>query len=201
VSGPDRRGWVTEPQSLTVASIASRRAGRCSDLACGTGIHPIHHGTRIRHHVREAGRTSGRAGAASAPWRDPWLAPWRDPWRAPWRHPWRAPSRDPWLAPWRDPWPAPWRDPWPAPWRDPWPAPSRDPSTSPAPASSFTSDNRPFRGAFGLSGGFWGRSGTKSSREPKSTPIRRTTERSYTTANTGTRPGRGEHRSSSVTPS
>jgi hypothetical protein len=29
------------PQSLTVASIVSRRAGRCSDLACGTGVHYI----------------------------------------------------------------------------------------------------------------------------------------------------------------
>ena len=40
VSGwPDQRGWVTGPQSLTVASIVSRRAGRCSDLAHGTGAH------------------------------------------------------------------------------------------------------------------------------------------------------------------
>ena len=37
--GPAR--WLTEPQSLTVASIVSRRAGRCSDLACGSGVHHI----------------------------------------------------------------------------------------------------------------------------------------------------------------
>ena len=40
VSGPDHRGRVAEPQSLTVASIVSRRAGRCSHLAWGTGVHP-----------------------------------------------------------------------------------------------------------------------------------------------------------------
>ena len=34
-SGP--AGRLTEPQSLTVASIVSRRTGRCSLLACGTG--------------------------------------------------------------------------------------------------------------------------------------------------------------------
>jgi hypothetical protein len=33
-------GRVTEPQSLSAVSIVSRRAGRCSDLACGTGYHP-----------------------------------------------------------------------------------------------------------------------------------------------------------------
>jgi hypothetical protein len=30
MSGPDPRGRLTEPQSLAVASIVSRRAGRCS---------------------------------------------------------------------------------------------------------------------------------------------------------------------------
>jgi NAD(P)-dependent dehydrogenase (short-subunit alcohol dehydrogenase family) len=35
-SGPDQRGWLTETQSPTVASIVSPRAGQCSDSACGT---------------------------------------------------------------------------------------------------------------------------------------------------------------------
>jgi hypothetical protein len=34
--GPAR--WLTGPQSLTVASIVSRRPGRCSGLACGAGV-------------------------------------------------------------------------------------------------------------------------------------------------------------------
>jgi hypothetical protein len=48
-TGPDRRGRVTEPQSLTAASIASRRAGRFSHLAWGTGVHWIRHEARINH--------------------------------------------------------------------------------------------------------------------------------------------------------
>jgi len=40
---------VTGPQSLTVASIVSRRAGRCSDLAHGTGMHRIDLEARIHH--------------------------------------------------------------------------------------------------------------------------------------------------------
>jgi hypothetical protein len=38
---------------FTVASMVSRRAGRrFSDLACGTGVPRIRHGTRIRHDNR-----------------------------------------------------------------------------------------------------------------------------------------------------
>jgi len=39
VSGPDQRGGWPNLRVWPVASIVSRRAGRCSDLACGTGIH------------------------------------------------------------------------------------------------------------------------------------------------------------------
>jgi hypothetical protein len=49
---------VTGPQSLTVASIVSRRAGRCSDLAHGTGDR----------HIRTQ---CPRSGAARAGWRPP----------------------------------------------------------------------------------------------------------------------------------
>jgi hypothetical protein len=44
--GPAR--WLTGSQSLIAASIVSRRAGRCSDLVCGTGMHRIRRGARIR---------------------------------------------------------------------------------------------------------------------------------------------------------
>jgi hypothetical protein len=57
VSGPDQRGWLTEPQSPTIASIVSRRAGRCSDLACDTGT-PIRRGVRIRRTRRASTRSS-----------------------------------------------------------------------------------------------------------------------------------------------
>jgi hypothetical protein len=62
-SRPAYAPWVISRQvrreqrqhSCMVASIVSRRAGRTfSDLACGTGIHPIHHGARIHRNLREA---------------------------------------------------------------------------------------------------------------------------------------------------
>jgi hypothetical protein len=59
-TGPDRRGRVTEPQSLTAASIASRRAGRFSHLAWGTGMHRIRRGARIHHDLSVAERTTER---------------------------------------------------------------------------------------------------------------------------------------------
>ncbi len=55
VSDPVRPGparWPTGPRSLTVASILSRRARRCSDLACGTGLHRIDRVARIHHDSR-----------------------------------------------------------------------------------------------------------------------------------------------------
>ena len=49
---------------FTVVSMVSRRAGRTfSDLACGTGMHRIHHGARIHHDLPPARRTAGHAGA------------------------------------------------------------------------------------------------------------------------------------------
>jgi hypothetical protein len=60
VPGPDRPGRLTEPQSLTVASIVSRRAARCSQLACATGAH------RIRAVLARAGATCRLAGPSTS---------------------------------------------------------------------------------------------------------------------------------------
>src|SRR6202044_2501785 len=76
----DHRGRVTEPQSLTVASIVSRRAGRFSHLAWGTGNapdpprSPEHHNNRSRVSVFAAGvvlvatAVLGRAGIPDRCW-------------------------------------------------------------------------------------------------------------------------------------
>jgi hypothetical protein len=40
---------LTEPGSLTAASIVSRRTGRRSHLTCATGVPPINHGDWIHH--------------------------------------------------------------------------------------------------------------------------------------------------------
>jgi hypothetical protein len=52
-------GLTRGDHNFTVASMASRRAGRTFwDLACGTGMHRIHHTARIHHNHCPAASTS-----------------------------------------------------------------------------------------------------------------------------------------------
>lgn len=57
--GPARR--PTGPQNLTVASIVSHRAGRYSQLAWGTGMHPIRRRIRIHRSLCRMERTTARS--------------------------------------------------------------------------------------------------------------------------------------------